>query len=118
MKAAPRQALTAAGLFAVFAASGALSALGAQTRRIVPPADVARMMVPALKGSDKTVGVQGADAIRSRLSQDIPYKQLWVIQKNDIASTLEASGFDPAAPLSLDSRRGGLRHVRATIAAR
>ena len=114
MKAAPRLALTAAGLFAAFAASGALSALGAQgTIRRAPPADVARIMVPALRGSERNIGVQGADAIRSRLSQDIPYKSLWVIQKNDIAATLEASGFDPNQPLSLNDAKELAKLVRA-----
>ena len=114
MKAAPRLALTAAGLFATFAASGALAALGAQgTIRRAPPADVARIMVPALRGSERNIGVQGADAIRSRLSQDIPYKSLWVIQKNDIAATLEASGFDPNQPLSLNDAKELAKLVRA-----
>ena len=113
MKAAPRQALTVAGLLAAVAASGALSVLGAQgTIRRTPPADVARMMVPSLRGAEK-LGVQGADAIRSRLSQDIPFKSLWVIQKNDIAATLEASGFDPNQPLSLNDAKELAKLVRA-----
>ena len=113
MKAAPRQALTVAGLIAAFAASGALSVLGAQgTIRRAPPPDVARMMVPSLRGAEK-LGVQAADAIRSRLSQDIPFKSLWVIQKNDIAATLEASGFDPNQPLSLNDAKELAKLVRA-----
>ena len=114
MKAAHRHALSSAGLVAAFAASGALAALGAQgTIRRTPPADVIRMMVPALRSSDKAMGCSAADAIRSRLNQDIPYKSLWVIQKNDIAATLEASGFDPCSPLAPNDAKELSKLLRA-----
>ena len=80
-----------AGLVAGFAASGqvtAVSAQGYQTR--APDPNTPRIMVAALKssGGDKNLGANAAEAIRSRLSTDIPFKQLWVIPKNDIHATL------------------------------
>jgi tetratricopeptide (TPR) repeat protein len=92
LKARHSQALSALGLLIGVAASGSIAALGAQTVR-TPDPNARRMMVSALKSSDKNLGVQAADAIRSRLNQDVPFKQLWVIPKNDINATLEASGF-------------------------
>ncbi len=114
MKAAHRQVLGSAGLFAALAVAGAFQELGAQGAvRRTPPPDVARIMVPALRGTEKSIGVQAADAIRSRLAQDISYRTLWVIQKNDIAATLEASGFDPAQPLSPNDAKELAKLLRA-----
>ena len=91
VKARHRSALTLAGLAAglVIAAPAEVSAQGMGPR--TPPPDVPRIMIPALRGSEKNVGVQAADAIRSRLNQDISYKQLYVLPKTDIVAMLEAS---------------------------
>ena len=114
MKESRRQMLVAAGLCASFVATGSASVLSAQsTVRRVPPADVTRLMVPALKSSDKKVGVLAEDAIISRLNQDISYKQLWVIPKNDVANTLEASGFPPNEPLSPNDAKELAKILRA-----
>ena len=114
MKAAHRQVLGSAGLFAALAVAGAFQELGAQGAvRRTPPPDVARIMVPALRGTEAKIGVQAADAIRSRLSQDISYRTLWVINKNDIAATLEASGFDPNQPLSPNDAKELAKLLRA-----
>lgn len=66
--------------------------LDAQSSR-QPDADTPRILVPSLASSDTKLGVQAADAIRSRLSQDFSYKTLWVISRADINGTLEASGY-------------------------
>ena len=114
MKAAHRQVFGSAGLFAALAVAGAFQELGAQGAvRRTPPPDVARIMVPALRGSESRIGVQAADAIRSRLAQDISYRTLWVINKNDIAATLEASGFDPSQPLSPNDAKELAKLLRA-----
>jgi tetratricopeptide (TPR) repeat protein len=66
----------------------------AQRRQVLtPPEGTARFMVPTLRSSDKDMGVQAADAIRSRLRQDFATKDLWVISKENICALLEASGF-------------------------
>ena len=114
MKAAHRQVLGSAGLFGALAVAGAFQELGAQGAvRRTPPPDVARIMVPALRGTEAKIGVQAADAIRSRLKQDISYRTLWVIEKNDIAATLEASGFDPNQPLTPNDAKELAKLLRA-----
>jgi hypothetical protein len=99
LKARHCQALTVVGLAAGLLVSGSVSTLDAQSTR-TPDPNAPRMMVATLKGTEKNLGVQAADAIRSRLNQDIPYKQLWVIPKNDINATLEASGFSTTEALA------------------
>src|SRR5215217_5371350 len=108
-----RSALALAGLAAglVIAAPAVGSAQGMGPR--TPPPDVPRIMVPALKGSEKNVGVQAADAIRSRLNQDIPYKQLYVLPKTDIVAMLEASGYNPNEPLPPNDAKELAKLLRA-----
>ena len=114
MKESRLQHLVAVGLLASLVATGSAAVLGAQaTIRRVPPADVTRLMVPALKSADKKVGVLAEDAIISRLNQDISYKLLWVIPKNDVANTLEASGFPPNEPLSPNDAKELAKILRA-----
>ena len=81
------------------AAVGATSSLDAQVSR-QPAANTPRILVPTLVSSEKGLGVQAADAIRSRISQDFAYKELWVISRADINGTLEASGYKADQPLN------------------
>ena len=104
VKARHRHALALAGLLAGVAAGGVPAALEAQTTRTADP-NAPRMMVPPLRSQDKGLGVQAADAIRSRLNQDIPTKNLWQIPKNDIVGTLEASGYKPDEALAPNDAR-------------
>jgi tetratricopeptide (TPR) repeat protein len=64
-----------------------------RTRVLTPPEGTSRFMVPTLRSADKNMGVDAADALRSRLRQDFPTKELWVISKENICALLEASGF-------------------------
>jgi tetratricopeptide (TPR) repeat protein len=114
VKARHRSALTLAGLaagLAIVAAPAELSAQGMSSR--TPPPDAPRIMVPALRGSEKNVGVQAADAIRSRLNQDVPYKQLYVLPKTDIVAMLEASGYNPNEPLPPNDAKELAKLLRA-----
>ena len=114
MKARHRQALALVGLAAsvvAVAAPAEVAAQGGSTRQ--PDANTPRIMVPALRGSEKNVGVQAADAIRSRLSQDIPFRQLWVLPKSDIVATLEASGYPANEPLAPNDAQQLARLLRA-----
>src|SRR5215207_2177185 len=104
VKARHRQALALAGVFAGITLSGLPVALEAQTTR-TPDPNAPRMMIPALRSTEKGLGVQAADAIRSRLNQDISYKTLWQIPKNDIVGTLEASGYKPDEALAPNDAR-------------
>ncbi|MFN2398237.1 MAG: tetratricopeptide repeat protein [Gemmatimonadaceae bacterium] len=93
------QRTIAALLVAAFLGGPAVLLAQRTTTRNAPPADAPRFMVSVLKSTDKGLGVQAADAIRSRLGQDFPSKELWVIPKNDVNATLEASGFQTDVPL-------------------
>jgi tetratricopeptide (TPR) repeat protein len=50
-------------------------------------------MVAVFRSGDKGLGVQAADAVRSRMTSEFPFKQVYVLPKQDITATLEASGF-------------------------
>ncbi|MGI8844062.1 MAG: hypothetical protein ACR2HZ_10210, partial [Gemmatimonadaceae bacterium] len=69
------------------------SSAAQRTRVLTPPEGTARFMVPTLRSSEKGLGIDGADALRSRLRQDFATKDLWVISKENICALLEASGF-------------------------
>lgn len=109
MKALHRFALTATGLFATFAAS----ALGttAQAQRIIEPD--ARMLVATFRSTERGLGAEGADAVRTRVQQEVPVRQLLVIKKEDIANTLEASGYRPDSALSINDTRELAKLLRA-----
>ena len=92
-----RRAYFAATVVAL-AAPGVTSVLGAQVTR-QPDPNTPRILIPSLSG-EKALGVQAADALRSRISQDFPYKELWVIARADINGTLEASGYKADQPLN------------------
>lgn len=114
MKARHRSALALAGIaagLALVATPAQVSAQGMSGR--TPPPDAPRIMVPALRGSEKNVGVQAADAIRSRLNQDVPFKQLYVLPKTDIVAMLEASGYNPNEPLPPNDAKELAKLLRA-----
>jgi tetratricopeptide (TPR) repeat protein len=69
--------------------AGSAGALAAQARQM----PVARIMVPVFRSADKATGVQAANAIRSRLEGDVSPRALTVIPKDQIDTTLKASGY-------------------------
>ena len=52
-----------------------------------------RVMIPVLQSSDKPLGVQAAEAIRSQLSKQTNVRDLVVVPKVDIDNALKGSGF-------------------------
>jgi tetratricopeptide (TPR) repeat protein len=83
------------GAIIVVAALLAPENADAQRRRVLtPPEGTARFMVPTLRSTQQGLGVDAADAIRSRLRQDFATRDLWVISKENICALLEASGFN------------------------
>jgi tetratricopeptide (TPR) repeat protein len=110
-----RQALKAVRLLAAVAVGGSASVLSAQARPAAagPPPDAPRLMVPTFRSSEKNLGVDAAEVIRTRISRDLPPKSLWVIPKNDIKSTLEASGYDPNIALSANDAKELAKLLRA-----
>lgn len=109
MKALHRFALTATGLFATFAASALVTP--AQAQRIIEPD--ARMLVATFRSPERGLGAEGADAVRTRVQQEVPIRQLLVIKKEDIANTLEASGYRPDSALNINDTRELAKLLRA-----
>lgn len=69
----------------------------AQRRAPDPPPKV---MITPFSSAEKDLGAQAAEAVRSRISKTIDVKKLTVIPKDDINSTLTASGYSTNEPLA------------------
>jgi len=50
--------------------------------------------------TDKILGCEAANEVRSRLDDDADIKKLWIIPKDHIDATLKASGFTPCSPIA------------------
>jgi tetratricopeptide (TPR) repeat protein len=110
VKAIQRRGLRAAGLLAALSAVPAAPA-GAQAQRTVEPD--ARILVATFRSTDRGLGVAGADAVRARVSQEVPQKQLLVIRKEDINGTLAASGYAADSALSPSDMKELAKLMRA-----
>jgi len=69
----------------------------AQRRAPDPPPKV---MITPFSSAEKDLGAQAAEAVRSRISKSIDEKKVTVIPKDDINSTLTASGYSTNEPLA------------------
>ena len=108
MKARYSLALTALCL----AAGAPLASVEAQNTRTADP-NAPRLMVGVFRAPDKNEGVKAADAIRERITRDVPLKQLWVVPKQDVVAVLEASGFPTNEPLAPHDARTLAQQLRA-----
>jgi tetratricopeptide (TPR) repeat protein len=113
VKAMQRRGLRVAGLVAASMIAGAAAPAAAQSGagRVVEPD--ARILVATFRSTDRGLGVAGADAIRSRVSQEVPQKQLLVIRKEDINGTLAASGYAADSALSPSDMKELAKLMRA-----
>ncbi|PYO47212.1 MAG: hypothetical protein DMD72_10540 [Gemmatimonadetes bacterium] len=59
-----------------------------------------RVMIPTLQSSDKDLGVQAAEAIRSQLSKQTNIRDLVVVPKADINNSLQSSGYSTTEALA------------------
>lgn len=109
VKALHRHALTAGSVFALVGASAVVAPAHAQ-RTIEPDA---RVLVATFRSADRSLGVAGAEAIRARVQQEVPVRQLFVIKKENINETLEQSGYRPDSALSANDTRELARLMRA-----
>ncbi len=109
-------ALTVALLVpATLAAQSGVTNLG-QNR--VPDPNAKRIMVTVFKSAvagakEKNIGVMAADALRSRIAQDFPWKLVYALPKTEINSYLEASGFPTTEALAAHDARALATIVRA-----
>ena len=98
-----RLASTAVGLLAILATAP----LSAQPRS-QPPAqrggppkpETPYILIPVLQSNDRNLGVNAADEIRSRFQGEHSTQELYVIPKNSINATLEASGYKADSALN------------------
>jgi tetratricopeptide (TPR) repeat protein len=88
------------------------SVASAQYNR-VPDPNATRVMVAVFRSGEKGLGVQAADALRSRMTSDFPFKQVYVLPKQDIVATLEASGFPVADALEPHDQKALATILRA-----
>jgi tetratricopeptide (TPR) repeat protein len=110
VKAMNRRGLQIAGLVSALAAAAAPVAAQSTPRTVEPDA---RILVATFRSTDRGLGVAGADAIRSRVAQEVPQKQLLVIRKEDINGTLAASGYAADSALSPSDMKELAKLMRA-----
>lgn len=84
----------------------------AQVNR-APDPNATRVMVPVFASTEKGLGVQAADAVRSRINSDFPFKQVYVLPKQDINAFLEGSGFSTTEPLAPHDAKALAQQLRA-----
>jgi hypothetical protein len=100
----------------LLSAQGGFGTPGAMNR--VPDPNAKRVMVTVFKSNtanpaEKGLGVSAADALRSRIGSEFPYKQVYVLPKTEINSYLEASGFSTTDALAAHDARALASLVRA-----
>jgi tetratricopeptide (TPR) repeat protein len=96
---------------AALASLAPLASLGAQ-QRTQDVTNVTRISVGIFRSADKTAGVQAADAIRTRLAEEYPIKQLYVLPKQDVVNVLESSGFPTNEALTAADARALAQQLR------
>jgi len=72
-----------------------------------------RVMIPTLQSSDKELGVQAAEAIRSQLSKQTNVRDLVVVPKADINNSLASSGYSTTEALAPGDAKALATLVRA-----
>lgn len=80
-----------------------------------PDPNATRVMVDNFRtlAGDNGLSVLAADAIRSRIRTDFPWKQVYVLQKEEINAVLQASGFSITEPLAPHDAKLLATQVRA-----
>src|SRR5450756_564191 len=72
-----------------------------------------RVMIPTLQSSDKELGVQAAEAIRNQLQKQTNTRDLVVVPKADINTSLISSGYPPSDALAPGDAKALASLVRA-----
>lgn len=95
MKSRHLQALAgiAVALGGTLGATSVASAQMTSRNNRVPDPNAVQIMVPVFKATDKKLGVDAAEAVRSRIGQDFSSKQLYATPRENLTANLEASGF-------------------------
>lgn len=108
-----RHAWLAAGLIALGAATPATSFA---QRRDVPGADTPRLLVGTFHtpgATDSKLGVDAAEAVRTRVQDEHNIRDLWVLPRKDINNYLTQSGYKADSALSIFDLRELAKLMRA-----
>lgn len=81
-----------------------------------PRADTPQLVVSALSSRDPALGVQAADAIRSRIQSEHAATELYVVPRPTIEQTLRASGYNPDSSLGTADLVALAKQVRGDYA--
>lgn len=85
---------------ALAAAAGVANAQAAAVTRTPPRPDTPRLMVQVFGSEDGVAGPEASDELRDRLIRAFPSRVLWVIDRKDVITMLEQSGYDTTAQLA------------------
>ena len=109
-----RRVLTAAGAIAMTAVSGP-RIVGAQTRGQQPGADTPRILIATCHApaANTNLGVDVAEALRSRVQSENSARQLYVLSRNDINNYLTSSGYKADSALSVSDLKELAKLMRA-----
>jgi tetratricopeptide (TPR) repeat protein len=111
VKVLQRHAVMAAGLLSLAAG---ISGVAEAQRGQQPGQDTPRILIATFRSvSDPAIGVQSAEAIRTRVQQENPVRQLWVLSRKDINTYLSSSGYKEDSTLSLTDLKELAKLMRA-----
>jgi tetratricopeptide (TPR) repeat protein len=108
-----RRAFTAAGAIAIAAVS-APRITRAQNRQ-QPGADTPRILIATFRApaANAALGVDVAEAVRSRVQSENPIRNLYVLPRNDINNYLTSSGYKADSALSVSDLKELAKLMRA-----
>jgi tetratricopeptide (TPR) repeat protein len=106
----------------VFAAAGAIAIAAGSAPRVTlaqrgqqPGADATRLLIATFRApaSSASLGVDVAEALRTRVQQDNSARTLWVLPRTDINNYLTSSGYKADSALSVSDLKELAKLMRA-----
>src|SRR5437868_6223561 len=110
-----RRVLTAAGAIAIAAISAPRVVRAQRSGGQQPGADTPRILIATCHTptASTTLGVDVAEAVRSRVQQENSVRQLYVLSRNDINNYLTSSGYKADSALSVSDLKELAKLMRA-----
>src|SRR5256885_9567645 len=110
-----RRVLTAAGAIAIAAISAPRVVRAQRSGGQQPGADTPRILIDTCHTptASTTLGVDVAEAVRSRVQQENSVRQLYVLARNDINNYLTSSGYKADSALSVSDLKELAKLMRA-----
>lgn len=113
MKGMQRCGVLAAGVLLL---GSSVPAIAVAQREQTPTADTPRLLVGTFHTAsvaDAALGVESAEAVRTRVQQETPMRNLWVLPRKDINNYLSQSGYKPDSALSIADLQALAKLMRA-----